>query len=114
MRTTAGPVPQRASPRRGTPQKTAKNSGTACGTARFDVMPRFYFHVFDDEETFDEEGSELPDADAACEYAKENARALVCESVKKGHLNLDHRIEIEDETGRRTTLTFRDAFTIEG
>lgn len=77
-------------------------------------MPRYYFHVFDDEETFDEEGSELPDLEAAREYAKDNARALVCESVKKGHLNLDHRIEIEDEAGQRVALTFRDAFTIEG
>ena len=81
---------------------------------RWDGMPHYYFHVFNDVTAIDEEGRELPDADAAREYALEAARALVCESVHQGHLNLDHRIEIEDETGARTPLTFREAFTIQG
>ena len=58
---------------------------------------------------------EFPDLDAARAYAIESARALVCESVSHGHLNLDHRIEIADESdARRMTVTFREAFTLEG
>ena len=78
-------------------------------------MPRFYFHLFEEEEFRDLEGRELADLAAAREHAVENARVMVCESVKKGHLNLDHYIVIEDEQGRHAlTVTFRDAFTIEG
>ena len=78
-------------------------------------MPRYFFHVFNDEITIDEEGADLSDLDAARDFATESARSLVCDSIKKGHLNLDHRIEIADEAGaRRLTLTFREAFTLEG
>lgn len=78
-------------------------------------MPRYFFHVFNDVITLDKEGAELADLAAAREYAVESARALVCESVKHGHLNLDHRIEIADEAdARKMTVTFREAFTIEG
>jgi hypothetical protein len=62
----------------------------------------------------DDEGLDLPDLDAAREQALESARELVCDAVHKGYLNLDHRIEIEDEKGGRVTLTFRDAFTVTG
>ena len=78
-------------------------------------MPRFYFHVFNDETTIDEEGQELADLEAARAVAVEAARGLVCESVKHGHLNLDHRIEITDEANARVmTVTFREAFTLTG
>jgi hypothetical protein len=78
-------------------------------------VPRYFFNVFNDEITLDEEGAELSDLDEAREFALRSARSLVCDSVKNGHLNLDHRIEIEDDSGaRRMTLTFREAFTIEG
>lgn len=77
-------------------------------------MPRFYFHIFNDEDTVDDEGLELPDSAAAREAALEEARVLVCESIRRGHLNLEHRIEVEDERGNRTVMSFRDAFTIEG
>ena len=78
-------------------------------------MPLFYFHVFNDEITIDEEGIELPDLDAARAFAIRSARSLVCDSVQKGHLNLDHRIEIADESdARKMTVTFREAVVIEG
>jgi hypothetical protein len=78
-------------------------------------MPRFYFHLYNDVVVMDEEGTELADAAAAREHAIEEARVMVCESVKEGHLNLDHRIEVtEDGGGPVATVTFRDAFTIEG
>ena len=78
-------------------------------------MPRYFFHVFNDEITLDEEGTELDGLDAARAFAIANARSLACESIHNGHLNLDHRIEIADETdARRMTVTFREAFTVEG
>ena len=84
-------------------------------SAHFNCMPRFFFHVFNDDTTIDEEGAELIDLDAARERALNGARDLVCESVAKGHLNLDHRIEVTDEQNARLlTVTFREAFTIQG
>lgn len=78
-------------------------------------MPRYFFHIFNDEITLDEEGMELAGLNEAREFAIESARALVCDSVKHGHLNLEHRIEIADEAdARKMTVTFREAFTIEG
>ncbi|HEX8666914.1 MAG TPA: hypothetical protein VF727_00900 [Allosphingosinicella sp.] len=78
-------------------------------------MPRFYFHVHNDIDAEDNEGVELPDVGAARNYAAENARALVCESVRKGHLNLDHYILVTGDTGREVLkLTFRESFTLEG
>ena len=53
--------------------------------------------------------------EAARARAIKAARALVCESVNKGHLNLDHRIEVADENDARVmTVTFREAFTMQG
>ena len=78
-------------------------------------MPRYFFHVFNDVTAIDEEGIELRDLEAAREQALEAARELVCESVHHGHLNLDHRIEVEDEAGKRLlSISYRDAFTVTG
>jgi hypothetical protein len=78
-------------------------------------MPRFYFHVFNDVVAMDEEGIELPDLAAAREQAMDGARELVCEAINKGHLNLDHRIEVTDEAGETLTIvSYRDAFTMTG
>jgi len=78
-------------------------------------MPRYFFHVFNDVVAIDEEGIELPDLDAAREQALDSARELVCESIHKGHLNLDHRIEVEDDAGNKLLiLSYRDAFTVRG
>lgn len=89
-------------------------SGTRPGQARLRRMPRFYFHIYNHETTIDEEGQELPDLDAVREIALDSARDLVCESVHQGHLNLDHRIEVTDESAETVlVLTFREAFTID-
>jgi hypothetical protein len=78
-------------------------------------VPRYFFHLYNDLVAKDEEGTELPDLAAAREQAAEHAREMVCASVREGHLNLDHRIEVTDEAGKLLlTVTFRDAFTIEG
>ncbi|HEX5183406.1 MAG TPA: hypothetical protein VFW19_09680 [Allosphingosinicella sp.] len=82
---------------------------------RYAPMPRFYFHVYNDIVAIDEEGLELPDIEAARMQAMESARELVCEGIHKGHLNLDHRIEVEDEDHKPVlTLTYRDAFAVSG
>ena len=78
-------------------------------------MPRFYFHVYNDVIAIDEEGLELPDLETAREQAMESARELVCEGIHKGHLNIDHRIEVEDEEHNNVlTVSYRDAFTVTG
>jgi hypothetical protein len=39
-------------------------------------MPMYYFHLLDNEEVVDSDGTELPDLDAAREHAKQVAREL--------------------------------------
>jgi uncharacterized protein YggE len=77
-------------------------------------VPHYYFHLFDDLDVLDEEGLDLADDIAARVHAVEEARTMACEAVQKGYLNLGHRIEIEDESGGRTPVTFRSAFIVEG
>lgn len=73
-------------------------------------MPRFFFHVYDDVETRDEEGRDLPDLAAAEAVALAGARDLMCEQVRQGRLTLDHRIDVEDEAGNKLiVLPFKKA-----
>jgi hypothetical protein len=77
-------------------------------------MPRFFFHIFDDIVLTDDEGIELPDADTAKREALAAARAMICDQVRKGRLVLGHRVEVDDEQGRRVlSLPFGEAITIE-
>ena len=77
-------------------------------------MPRFFFHVYDDVSAWDEEGMELPGAEEALRVATRGARALACEQVAHGRLNLGHRIEIADEAGAVVAkVAFGDAVTVE-
>lgn len=77
-------------------------------------MPRFLFHLYNDEITRDEEGLELPDMDAARAEALKAARALIGEEARLGKVNLSHRIEVEDEIGLPCfTIRFRDAIAME-
>ena len=77
-------------------------------------MPRYFFHLYDDIVSLDEEGSDLPDVAAARRKAMQNARAIACQEVLDGHLNLRHRIEVEDESGRPVlVLPFQEAVDIE-
>lgn len=77
-------------------------------------MPRFFFHLYDDIVARDEEGQELPDEEAARSKAFVSAREMVCAEVLQGHLNLRHRIEVEDESGMLlASVHFRDAVEIE-
>lgn len=79
-------------------------------------MPRYFFDLHNDIETWDQEGKELPDLAAAREKATASDREMICSSIKKlGSVNLDHRIDVRDETGDIVmTVPFREAFTIIG
>jgi hypothetical protein len=73
------------------------------------AVPRFYFHLYDDIVTFDEEGRELPSAAAAREEGIKIAREIACSEVLEGHLGLGHRIEVTDASdGPVATLVFKD------
>ena len=65
-------------------------------------MPIFYFDVYNDDVTLDDEGAELADLAAARAHAVKEARVLAAETVKAGHLNCRHHIDIRDES--RVTL----------
>lgn len=79
-------------------------------------MARFFFHVLDDMDVPDEEGTELRDIADARALATRSARVLMCETLKdKGRIHLRHRIDVEDERGAVVaSVRFRDAVTIEG
>lgn len=64
-------------------------------------MPRYYFHVREGGEiSRDQEGQELPDAEAARREALSSGREILGEKLLHGG-SLDNRtIEIADETGR--------------
>lgn len=76
-------------------------------------MPRYRFHLYNDEETRDEDGREFPDFDAARIEAIGNARELMAADIRsKGEINLSHWIELEDDGGEVIVVTFGDAVTV--
>lgn len=77
-------------------------------------MPLYFFHLHNDVDTVDDEGSELPDAEAARSYAIDQAREMAAESVRAyGHLILDHRIDVTDESGAAvTSVTFEQVVRV--
>ena len=78
-------------------------------------MPRFFFNVYDERTTIDEVGQELPDLAAAHEAAVEEARAILGDEARDGRIDLNHRIEVEDEHRRPVLmLPFSAAVEIEG
>jgi hypothetical protein len=59
-------------------------------------MALYYFQIFNDDITFDDEGAELADHEAARAHAVKSARALAADTVLHGHLTGSHRIDIVD------------------
>jgi hypothetical protein len=78
-------------------------------------MPRFFFHIHDDLDCPDDEGTELPDLAAAEESATSEARLLMCDLLRReGRIALNHRIDIEDdEGGLLATVPFSKVVKIE-
>jgi hypothetical protein len=60
-------------------------------------MPLYFFNVYNDAITLDDEGAELADGQAARAHAVKSARHLAAECVTHGYLTASHRIEVEDE-----------------
>jgi hypothetical protein len=76
-------------------------------------VPRFFFHLYDDLVSRDAEGVELADRQAAEEKAVESAREVAAAQVLNGHLDLSHRIEVEDEAGEIVIMVpFGDVVSI--
>jgi hypothetical protein len=74
-------------------------------------MSRFYFSVITTaEEIIDEEGTELPDLDAARAEAIEDARTLMSDAILGGRDISDRSIEISNESGEvLMVVPFADA-----
>lgn len=61
----------------------------------------FFFHLYDDMDVSDLEGTDLPDLDTAMASATRHARALMCETLtREGRISLHHRIDIESDAGQ--------------
>ena len=77
-------------------------------------MPRFYFHVFDDVVSTDEEGQVADDLEAARTIAMKSARELVCEQVRRGYLDLDNYIVVANQSAQELfRVVFREAFVVQ-
>ena len=79
------------------------------------VVPKYYFHLLNDLDVPDLEGTDFPDLDAARAYAVTQVRGTFSQTVQdEGRVVLHHRIDIEDEAGNvLDTVYFRDAVTVE-
>jgi hypothetical protein len=71
-------------------------------------MPRYYFHLHNSEELRDDEGADLPTIAAAREQAIRAGRGIICGLINEGkEVHRTHRIEVEDEQGRKVlTIAF--------
>jgi len=77
-------------------------------------MPRYFFHLYDTMAVVDEEGTELPDPEAARAKALRDARTMACAEVLEGRLTLSHRIEVADCRGDvLLTVAFGDSVDVE-
>jgi hypothetical protein len=76
-------------------------------------MPRFYFNLYNDMTSIDDEGIELPNEAVALQRAARMAREMAAESVRIGHLVLDHRLEVVDWRSEIVgTVHFRDVVQV--
>jgi len=78
-------------------------------------VPRYFFHLYNDEVVCDEEGQDLAGLDEARHVAEVNAREMAAAGVMNGQLNLKHRIDAVDEAGKIVcTVRFADIVKVEG
>ena len=76
-------------------------------------MPRYRFHLYNDEHTVDHEGRDFADFGAARIEALSNARELMASEIRtKGEIDLSHWIELEDDAGELVVVPFGDAVTV--
>lgn len=90
------------------PLQPGRGIGTGRAAYGWAAVPRYYFHVCDGSGfAEDEEGRELPNAEAARQEALKGARDIMAEEIRNGTLGLSSFIEVEDE---HHTLLFTVAF----
>jgi hypothetical protein len=79
-------------------------------------MSRYYFHIVTSSgKISDEEGTELPNLDAARAEAIEDARALMSDAMLAGEDVSGRAMEIGDENGKALmTVQFMEAITSGG
>ena len=76
-------------------------------------MPLYYFDIYNDAVTLDDEGADLADPRAAHAHAVKAARSLAAETVLHGHLSRSDRIEIRDaDRGLVGSVTFGEAVDV--
>jgi len=75
---------------------------------------RYYFHLRDGvERLLDPQGADVDDPAQLARMALKEARAVVAQEALEGEINLQQRIEIEDEGGNLVhSLSFADAVRI--
>jgi hypothetical protein len=78
---------------------TAFGVSSRCpGSGEGASMSRFYFHLYDEHDTVDAEGMELPDAEAAEAHGFATARLMAAqEIIASGQLHLGHGLVVTDE-----------------
>jgi hypothetical protein len=65
------------------------------------TMPRYHFHIYDEVETLDTEGLELPGIEAAIAVAIHELRQLAAYELERdGTVDMATRIDIADDAGR--------------
>lgn len=75
-------------------------------------MPRYYFHLYNDEILHDRTGQEFADLASARRAAVTGISELIAESLAAGKLvDLSHRIDVASPSGEiDARLVFRDLF----
>jgi hypothetical protein len=78
------------------------------------TVPRFYFDLYRWDVAKDPEGLDLPDLESARREAIREARSLITESLQRGHLPREYRVEVRDERGRTVlAVPFFEAIEVE-
>jgi hypothetical protein len=63
-------------------------------------MPLYFFHLRNAEDrVIDDEGRRIDDVSMVPELAQREARGIISADALTGHIDLDQRIEVEDENG---------------
>lgn len=77
-------------------------------------MSRYYFNLYNDLVTLDEEGIDLPDTEAARNWARQEILFHVGESIKENsHLVLSHKLVIcDDAHAEVATVLFGDVVQV--
>jgi len=77
------------------------------------MLPRYFFHLYNDELLRDQTGECFADVDLAREAAVRGISELIAEQIVAGRpVDLSHRIEIEDSAGKLVcTVRYGELFT---